>query len=92
MEFFFFFLPLNVQLFQHHLVKGNFLSTEELSHFCYKSVEQGSPGGSWIRIHLPLQESRVRYLGREDSTCRGATKLMGHCYGACALEPRSCNY
>ena len=28
----------------------------------------------WLRIHLPMQGTRVRALVREDPTCRGATK------------------
>ena len=32
----------------------------------------------WLRIHLPMQETRVRALVREDPTCRGATKSVSH--------------
>ena len=32
----------------------------------------------WLRILLPMQETWVRALVREDPTCRGATKLMRH--------------
>ena len=46
----------------------------------------------WLRIRLPMQETRVWALGREDTTCRGATKSMCHNYLACALEPMSHNY
>ena len=41
-----------------------------------------SGGGSaslvvqWLRIHPPVQETRVRYLVLEDPTCRGATKSV----------------
>ena len=34
----------------------------------------------WLRIRLPMQETRVRALAREDPTCRGATKPMHHNY------------
>ena len=27
----------------------------------------------WLRIHLPMQETRVRALVQEDATCHGAT-------------------
>ena len=30
----------------------------------------------WLRIHQPMQETQVRSLVREDSTCCGATKPM----------------
>ena len=39
-----------------------------------------------------MQETWVGFLIQEDPTCLGATKLVGHNYWACALEPRSCNY
>ena len=34
----------------------------------------------WLRIHLPVQETWVRALVREDPTCRGATKPVHHNY------------
>ena len=34
----------------------------------------------WLRIRLPMQETRVRALVREDPTCRGATKSVRHNY------------
>ena len=46
----------------------------------------------WLRIHLPMQGTWVRALGREDPTCRGATKPVCHNYWACALETTSHNY
>ena len=45
----------------------------------------------WLRIHLPMQGTRVWALVQEDPTCRGATKPMCHNYWACALEPTSHN-
>ena len=41
----------------------------------------------WLRIHLPMQGTRVRALVQEDPTCHGATKPMHHNYWACAQEP-----
>ena len=46
----------------------------------------------WLRIHLPMQGTRVQALAQEDPTCRGATKPVSHNYRACALEPVSHNY
>ena len=34
----------------------------------------------WLRIHLPMQGTRVRALVGEDPTCRGATKPVHHNY------------
>ena len=34
----------------------------------------------WLRICLPMQETRVRALVWEDPTCRGATKPVSHNY------------
>ena len=42
------------------------------------------PGGAVVRIHLPMQGTRVRTLVREDPTCRGATKPV-----ATATEART---
>ena len=46
----------------------------------------------WLRIHLPMQGTRVRVLVWEDPTCRGVTKPVCPNYWACALEPASHNY
>ena len=46
----------------------------------------------WLKIHLPMQGTRVRALVQEDPTCRGATKPVHHNYWACTLEPTSHNY
>ena len=46
----------------------------------------------WLRIHLPMQGTRVWALIQEDPTCCGATKPVCHNYWACALEPMSHNY
>ena len=32
----------------------------------------------WLRVCLPMQETRVRALVREDPTCRGETKPVRH--------------
>ena len=39
-------------------------------------------GGTVIRIHLPMQVTRVQSLVWKDSTCRGIAKLMHHNYRA----------
>ena len=41
----------------------------------------------WLRIHLPMQGTRVQYLIWEDSTCQGATKAMHH-----TTELTCCSY
>ena len=48
--------------------------------------------GLWLRIHLPMQGTRVRALAWEDPICCGGTKPVRHNYWACALEPMSHNY
>ena len=49
-----------------------------------RSLKKGEFGTSlvaqWLRIRLAMQETWVRALGWEDSTCRRATKLMRHNY------------
>ena len=61
------------------------------------SVTINSHGGAslvaqWLRIHLPMQGTRVRAQIHEDPTCCGATKPVCHNYWACALEPANHNY
>ena len=46
----------------------------------------------WLRIHLPMQGTRVQSLIQEDPTCRGASKSVHHNYWGCGLEPTSHNY
>ena len=36
--------------------------------------------GQWLGICLPIQETLVQFLVREDPTCHGATKSMLHNY------------
>ena len=38
-----------------------------------KEVTGASLVAQWLKIPLPMQETRVRALVREDPTCRGAT-------------------
>ena len=45
-----------------------------------KIQERASLVAQWLRIHLPVQGTRVRALVREDPTCRGATKPLHHDY------------
>ena len=45
-----------------------------------KTVWWASPVAQWLRIRLPMQETRVQTLVREDPTCRKATKPMHHNY------------
>ena len=51
-----------------------------------------SPVTQWLRIHLPMQGTRVCYLVWEDPTCCGATKPVHHHYWAYVLEPTSHTY
>ena len=45
-----------------------------------KTVLGASLVSQWLRIHLPMQGTRVRALVQEDPTCRGATKPVSHNY------------
>ena len=66
--------------------------SDYLEFFCKNSCIGTSLVAQWLRIHLPMQGTRVRSLVLEDPTCRGATKPMCHNYWTCALEPVSHNY
>ena len=58
--------------------------------YCFRNSNQkASLVAQWWRICLPMQETQVRSLVREDPTRHRAAKPM-HCnYWTCALEPRS---
>ena len=57
-------------------------------------MSEASLVAQWIRICLPMQETRVQSLVWEDPAYQGATKLMCHKFRVCFLEPGSftCNY
>ena len=44
----------------------------------FKAITGTFLGVSWLRIHLPMQETLVPSLVQEGSTCRRATKPMCH--------------
>ena len=52
-----------------------------------------APGTSlvaqWLRIHLPMQGTRVRALVQEDPTCRGATNPVATATEAHAPRARA---
>ena len=54
----------------------------------FGKVKNNSDGASlvaqWLRIHLPMQGTRVRALVWEDPTCRGTAGPVSHNYWACA--------
>ena len=50
-------------------------------------VSQGFPGGSVVKNPPAVQETWVRPLVEEESTCHGTAKPVCHNYWACAPEP-----
>ena len=56
---------------------------QSLEHSGESDIKQhprASLVAQWLRIHLPMQGTRVRALVQEDPTCRGATKPVHHNY------------
>ena len=45
-----------------------------------KIIYRASLVAQWLRVCLPMQGTRVRFLVREDPTCRGATRPVSHNY------------
>ena len=75
------------------LPKAIYRFITKLKHIKIKmTYSRASLVAQWLRICLPVQETRVWALVWEDPTCRRATKPMHHNYWACALEPASHNY
>ena len=58
--------------------------------FHLSDTHRDFPGGTWKRIRLPMQETRVQFLDQEESTCREATRPMHPNYRICALQPVVC--
>ena len=57
-----------------------------------KTTCRASLVAQWLRVHLPMQGTRVPALVREDLTCHGAAGTLHHSCWACALEPTSHSY
>ena len=51
-----------------------------LDHINQEYQWRASLVAQWLRICLPMQGTRVRALGWEDPTCRGATRPVSHNY------------
>ena len=52
-----------------------------ITSFAFLKIGGGaSLVAQWLRICLPMQETRVRALVWEDPTCRGATRPVSHNY------------
>ena len=88
-------IPLEAELrFKHrHLASSDpFNQITLLQRFLKNWTRGASLVAQWLRIHLPMQGTRVWALVQEDPTCHGATKSVHHSYWACALEPASHNY
>ena len=77
-------------LYIYKWLRWSFVSCVSLPQL--KMTNRNSLVAQWLRIHLPMQGTRVRALVREDPICRRATKPVCHTYWACALEPTSHNY
>ena len=65
------------RLCQGLLVFSLLLEMESLASL---NLIRASLVAQWLRIHLPLQGTRVQALAWEDPTCRGATKPVRHNY------------
>ena len=75
---------------RNYNLRGGRMSEKEMTR---KNLALGtSLVAQWLRIHLPMQGTRVWALVREDPTCRRTTKPVRHNYWACGLEPASHNY
>ena len=62
---------------------GDLRYTQEQKEHCHISMLRNwraSLVAQWLRICLPMQETRVRALVWEDPTCRGAAGPVSHNY------------
>ena len=65
-------------LYCNSMCQRSVIVTYSMRNFIIKSSLGTSLVVQWLRIHLPMQGTRVQSLVREDLTCRGATKPMCH--------------
>ena len=91
-SWFFKFQIISVQRPCIYLIKN--IWTQQITlKFSLKTFLLGLPlVAQWYRICLPVQETQVWSLVREDPACSRATKPVCHHHWACALEHRSRNY
>ena len=91
-SWFFKFHIISVQRPCIYLIKN--IWTQQITlKFSLKTFLLGLPlVAQWYRIRLPVQETQVWSLVREDPACSRATKPVCHHHWACALEHRSRNY
>ena len=62
-------------------IKNSYSSRKKKQTTQLKNRRRGtSLVAQWLRICLPMQETRVRALVREDPTCCGAAKPVHHNY------------
>ena len=59
---------------------------------CHQYEKAGLPWWLHGKDLLPMQETQVRPLIWDDTTCHRTTKPMCHRYCTCALKSGSCNY
>ena len=56
-------------------------SKNKTKKLAFKKIDFGaSLVAQWLRIRLPVQGTRVRFLVRKDPTCRGADESVRHNY------------
>ena len=58
----------------------SFRKSQKPTALSFNNPSRASLVAQWLRIHLPMQGTRVRALVQEDPPCRGATGPMRHSY------------
>ena len=62
------------------LMTNKNLLHKKINKIKLKIQKRASLVAQWLRICLPMQETRVRALVWEDPTCHGATRPVSHNY------------
>ena len=67
------------EIFQKLIIDGK-PQIQEAQRTQNENAKKCTPTTQWLRIHLPVQGTRVQALVQEDPTCHGATKPVHHNY------------
>ena len=83
--------PRGLQSMRWQRARHNLVTKQQQAFTIARQYLGASLSGSVV-VRLPMKETQIQTLIKEDPICCRATKPMCHNYWACALEPKSWNH